>query len=554
MGSSQGAMVSGFAILVLSAFVGAMSAGAGTPFALAQIDVAPEAGTVPPPPPSAGTDPVTVAEKALEDARAALRQAMATGGDVRAARRDLQAAIQHLNQVRETAESGEKSAEDGAGESTEAPADLPAETAAEAPAEPPSPAAPDEPPPAPSTAAAPPSLPVPGAPPTPADQPAAPQAAEPETAATEPPPESPSDEAQPEEKPGFFGRLFGSESEPGQADPEATKSNETAEDAQEPSLPIFRKLPPVSGPKVVAVAPGEAEISKEDDDKRMIVREGSRLTVKHDDNDRFRRKGEKIAVEKGQGGTTITTVTRDNGTEVVTVRDAGGDILQRYRKKKNGEVEMLIGDRDRDGKPRKGATTPESAPDKRADFSKSLPGLVIPIPPDQYVVGSRDASRSQIEQALIAPPIEAIERPYALEEIRRSQRLRAKLRRIDVDTVNFEFGAATIAEDQVANLQVIGNALADIIADDPNEVFYIEGHTDAVGSNLSNLALSDKRAESIAEILTFYFNIPPENLVTQGYGEQYLKVLTAGPERQNRRASVRRITPLLVGQPLAGAQ
>jgi len=101
---------------------------------------------------------------------------------------------------------------------------------------------------------------------------------------------------------------------------------------------------------------------------------------------------------------------------------------------------------------------------------------------------------------------------------------------------------------------VIGNALADIIADDPNEVFYIEGHTDAVGSNLSNLALSDKRAESIAEILTFYFNIPPENLVTQGYGEQYLKVLTAGPERQNRRASVRRITPLLVGQPLAGAQ
>jgi outer membrane protein OmpA-like peptidoglycan-associated protein len=132
--------------------------------------------------------------------------------------------------------------------------------------------------------------------------------------------------------------------------------------------------------------------------------------------------------------------------------------------------------------------------------------------------------------------------------------LRAKLRRIDIDTVNFEFGAATIAEDQIPNLQVIGNALADIIADDPNEVFYIEGHTDAVGSNLSNLALSDKRAESIAEILTFYFNIPPENLVTQGYGEQYLKVLTAGPERQNRRASVRRITPLLVGQPLAAAQ
>jgi outer membrane protein OmpA-like peptidoglycan-associated protein len=559
MGSTQNAIASGFVFLVLSAFVGTTSASAGAapgaPFALAQIDVAPEAGTSPPTPPAA-TDPVSVAEKAVEDARAALRQAMATGGDVRSARRDLQAAIQHLNQVRETAESGEKPPQDDNSEATaEAPSDLPAQTATEAPVAPPSPADPNEPPPLASPAAptpavaAPPPLPAPGAPVTTADQPAT---SPPETASDE----AATNEAKPEEKPGFFGRLFGSGSEPGQADSEAPKSSETAEDINEPSLPIFRKLPPVSGPKVVAVAPGEAEVAKEDDDKRMIVREGSRLTVKHDDNDRFRRKGEEIAVEKGQGGTTITTVTRDNGTEVVTVRDAGGDIVQRYRKKKSGEVEMLIGDRDRDGKPRKapGATSISPGSDRRADFSKSLPRLVISIPANQYVVGSQAASRSQIEQTLSAPPIEAIERPYALEEIRRSQRLRAKLRRIDIDTVNFEFGAATIAEDQIPNLQVIGNALADIIADDPNEVFYIEGHTDAVGSNLSNLALSDKRAESIAEILTFYFNIPPENLVTQGYGEQYLKVLTAGPERQNRRASVRRITPLLVGQPLAAAQ
>jgi len=41
------------------------------------------------------------------------------------------------------------------------------------------------------------------------------------------------------------------------------------------------------------------------------------------------------------------------------------------------------------------------------------------------------------------------------------------------------------------------------------------------------------------------FDIPPENLVTQGYGEQQLKVRTAVPERENRRVAVRRITPLL---------
>ena len=42
--------------------------------------------------------------------------------------------------------------------------------------------------------------------------------------------------------------------------------------------------------------------------------------------------------------------------------------------------------------------------------------------------------------------------------------------------------------------------------------------------------------------------IPAENLTTQGYGEQFLKIQTPAPERQNRRVTVRRITPLLAGR------
>jgi outer membrane protein OmpA-like peptidoglycan-associated protein len=52
----------------------------------------------------------------------------------------------------------------------------------------------------------------------------------------------------------------------------------------------------------------------------------------------------------------------------------------------------------------------------------------------------------------------------------------------------------------------------------------------------------------VAVALSDQFNIPPENLVTQGYGEQYLKVPTDGPEEQNRRVTLRRITPLLAGR------
>ena len=77
----------------------------------------------------------------------------------------------------------------------------------------------------------------------------------------------------------------------------------------------------------------------------------------------------------------------------------------------------------------------------------------------------------------------------------------------------------------------------------PPEEYYVG--TKAVGSDIDNLTLSDRRAEEVAVILTETFNVPPENLVTQGYGEEFLKIPTDGPERLNRRVAVRRITPLL---------
>ena len=63
--------------------------------------------------------------------------------------------------------------------------------------------------------------------------------------------------------------------------------------------------------------------------------------------------------------------------------------------------------------------------------------------------------------------------------------------------------------------------------------------------DVDNLSLSDRRAEAVAQILTETFGVPPENLVTQGYGKQYLKIDTPQAERANRRVAVRRITPLM---------
>ncbi len=99
--------------------------------------------------------------------------------------------------------------------------------------------------------------------------------------------------------------------------------------------------------------------------------------------------------------------------------------------------------------------------------------------------------------------------------------------------------------DQIGALRDVARAMLDLLAKNPAETFLIEGHADAVGSEVSNLELSDRRAATVAQILTEFYKVPPENLTTQGYGENYLKVRTELAERLNRRVAVRRITPLI---------
>ena len=123
--------------------------------------------------------------------------------------------------------------------------------------------------------------------------------------------------------------------------------------------------------------------------------------------------------------------------------------------------------------------------------------------------------------------------------------VRALAATIDVDNITFDSGSAAISPAEAKDLAALGRFITQMIDENPAEVFLVEGHTDAVGSGFSNLALSDRRAESVALALTEYFDVPPENLVVQGYGESDLRINTDGDERANRRVAVRIITPLL---------
>lgn len=268
---------------------------------------------------------------------------------------------------------------------------------------------------------------------------------------------------------------------------------------------------------------------------RTIEKNKGRVVIRHEDDERFRSKDSKVDRRKRNDGLTVITVERPNGDTIVTVRDADGDIVKRSRQTRNGREVVLIDNQ----RSRRNNALP------RFDLGTILPPVVVNIPRQDYVVESRRASPQTLFQTLVAPPVETVERPYSLDEVRYNQRLRDKVRRIDVDTVTFDFGQAYVPETQIDELDGIARAIQAAIRRDEREVFLVEGHTDAVGSEIANLALSDRRAESVAEILTYYYDIPPENLITQGYGEGYLKIPTQDAERQNRRVTLRRITPLL---------
>lgn len=267
---------------------------------------------------------------------------------------------------------------------------------------------------------------------------------------------------------------------------------------------------------------------------RVIIRDPSgEAFVRHDEMERFRFGARNIETQR-VGGEMRTIVIRPDGTQIITVLAPDGSLLRRIRRDVRGEEFVIIDNSYRD-------------PRAVGGFYVDLPPPVVRIPYDRYIVDASDAQPDLIYDTMEAPPVDRIERRYSLDEIRYSPNVRMLMPSIDVNTINFDLGSWEISPDQAAKLQVIADGLNRAIQRNPREVFLIEGHTDATGNDTDNLSLSDRRAESAAELLSQQFGVPPENLTSQGYGSQYLKEQTDGPSRINRRVTVRRITPLLDG-------
>ncbi len=267
------------------------------------------------------------------------------------------------------------------------------------------------------------------------------------------------------------------------------------------------------------------EVVENTGDRIIVLRDG-RYIVRADENELLRRPGTSVRTEAFADGSTRTIVTNEDGSRIVTIRDAYGYTIRRTRFLADGTEYVLFDD---------------------TEYANNDIELT-PLPELSTRAEYRDYSTIDEEELLLAlqqAEARELDGTYSLRQIRESEELRSHLPRIDLDVITFATGSAAISNDQARSLAALGRVMARLIEDNPAEVFLIEGHTDAVGSEISNLALSDRRAETVALALSEFYGVPPENMIVQGYGEEFLKVQTLGAERANRRTAVRRITNLL---------
>ena len=159
---------------------------------------------------------------------------------------------------------------------------------------------------------------------------------------------------------------------------------------------------------------------------------------------------------------------------------------------------------------------------------------------------STSPSAARIIEKLDAPRRSGVRagslRRHSVREIKRNRTLRHEMPSIDIQTINFRFGSADISRSEYWKISEIADALHHFLRRNPDELFLLEGHTDAVGSRRANHRLSVQRARSLRRLLVGQFGIDPYALDIEGYGEEFLLVYTQAPEWRNRRVTLRRLT------------
>src|SRR4029077_12102872 len=165
----------------------------------------------------------------------------------------------------------------------------------------------------------------------------------------------------------------------------------------------------------------------------IVVDPSGQSFIRHNEENRFRFGARDIQTQR-VGNENRTVVIRPDGSQIISVVGADGQLLRRIRRDREGREIILIDNSFR-------------GPRDAGGFYVDLPPPIIRIPYDRYIVEADVASPDLIYDTLEAPPVDRIDRRFTLDEIRYSPSVRMLMPSIDLNTINFETGSWDIPAD-----------------------------------------------------------------------------------------------------------
>lgn len=152
---------------------------------------------------------------------------------------------------------------------------------------------------------------------------------------------------------------------------------------------------------------------------------------------------------------------------------------------------------------------------------------------DRLLVARRDLEVQRAQQLAQAAQAHSQQLEQQLDALHAKDTERGKV--LSLDNLVFSTGSAEVSEGGEHRLQ----QLANILVQNPDQDVMIEGFTDSVGSEASNRALSQRRAEAIRDALVS-MGVASSRIDVRGYGEAFPVADndTAVGRQMNRRVEI----------------
>ena len=138
-------------------------------------------------------------------------------------------------------------------------------------------------------------------------------------------------------------------------------------------------------------------------------------------------------------------------------------------------------------------------------------------------LGSRDRAPSRSTAAARpSTPVDERGCPIPVEEVARVELL-----------VNFEFDRSEVRPQYFDEIEEVANFMAQY----PDVVVELEGHTDSTGTDEYNQGLSERRANAVRDVMINRFNVRASRITARGFGESQPATSNSTSEgrAQNRR-------------------